>query len=161
MKTRLIIFLMCLFAWFSGADTHAQTDVKHLSWGKVANNMPTEWYNSEQARNIADQLLARQMDCGGWQKNIPYHHLLTDAELAKVRRTGVGATIDNGATTTEMRFLARVYACCGDARYKDAFVKGLHYLFEAQYDNAAGHSSTRHGARRTTLHTLLITTMPW
>ena len=135
MKTRLIIFLMCLFAWFSGANTHAQTDVKHLSWGKVANNMPTEWYNSEQARNIADQLLARQMDCGGWQKNIPYHHLLTDAELAKVRRTGVGATIDNGATTTEMRFLARVYACCGDARYKDAFVKGLHYLFEAQYDN--------------------------
>lgn len=135
MNTRLITFLMCLFAWLSVADTHAQTDLKRLPWVKMADRMPAEWYAGSEARSIADQLIARQMDNGGWQKNLPYQHLLTDDELAHVQRSGVGATIDNGSTTTEMRFLARVYGLSGDVRYKDAFVKGLHYLFKAQYDN--------------------------
>lgn len=135
MNIRLITFLVCLFHWFSVTGTYAQTTPSNLSWVKMADKMPTEWYGSDEARSIADQLIVRQMDNGGWQKNIPYQHLLTDTELAEVQRTGVGSTIDNGSTTTEMRFLARVYSLSGNTRYKEAFVKGLHFLFEAQYDN--------------------------
>ena len=135
MRTRMIIFLVCLFAWYSGAMAQPQTNLSRMSWGKVADKMPAAWYGCEYAQLIADQLVARQMVDGGWQKNIPYHHLLSERELADVRRTGPGATIDNGATTTEMRFLARVYKHCEDERYKDAVVKGLRYLFKAQYDN--------------------------
>ena len=135
MKTRsLILFFILLLGW-SSARAQAKVDLARLPWKKVAMRLPAEWYGGPQARQIADQLLARQMDCGGWQKNIPYHHLLAPDELARVRRTGPGATIDNGATTTEMYFLARVYAGSGDSRYKEAFLKGFRYLLEAQYDN--------------------------
>ena len=97
--------------------------------------MPDEWYGSDTAQAIADQLVMRQMDNGGWQKNVPYHKLLDDDELAKVRRTGVGATIDNGATTLEMQFLAKVYGRTANSDYKASFLKALDYLLEAQYDN--------------------------
>lgn len=97
--------------------------------------MPDEWYGSDTAQAIADQLVMRQMDNGGWQKNVPYHKLLDDDELAKVRRTGVGATIDNGATTLEMQFLAKVYGRMANSDYKASFLKALDYLLEAQYDN--------------------------
>jgi PelA/Pel-15E family pectate lyase len=47
-------------------------------------------------------------------------------------------TVDNGATTTELRFLARVQQVFpgheGEA-YRAAFLKGLRYLLEAQYPN--------------------------
>ena len=137
MRTRILSLLACCALMCAGtcAQTNTSTDINRLSWGKVANGMPASWYAGEQAEAIADQLLARPMDCGGWQKNIPYHRLLSPDELSRVRRTGPGATIDNGATTTEMRFLARVYGATGEARYKEGFLKGLGYLFEAQYAN--------------------------
>lgn len=135
MKTRTLLFLLILWLGWPSARAQVEGDVDRLPWKKVAMRLPAEWYGGGQARQIADQLLARQMDCGGWQKNIPYHHLLPAGELAKVRRTGPGATIDNGATTTEMCFLAKVYAGSKDERYKEAFLKGFRYLLEAQYAN--------------------------
>lgn len=44
-------------------------------------------------------------------------------------------TIDNDATTTEIYFISRVYNATGEERYKAAAMKGIDYLFEAQYDN--------------------------
>ncbi len=135
MKAQILSLLCCLFAWLLPVQAQDSPNIRDFSWKKVADRMLDEWYGGQQARAIADQLLARQMESGGWQKNIPYHHLLSAEELAKVNRTGVGSTIDNGATTTEMRFLARVYAHSGEDRYREGFLRGLRYLFEAQYDN--------------------------
>lgn len=72
----------------------------------------------------------------GWAKNTDYHRLPAArvAEL-KSRRSETGATFDNGATIRELRFLARVYSQTGDRRYKDAFIRGLDYIFLSQYDN--------------------------
>jgi pectate lyase len=42
-------------------------------------------------------------------------------------------TFDNGATTDELRFLARAYNVTHDQRYRDAFDKGLRYILQAQY----------------------------
>jgi PelA/Pel-15E family pectate lyase len=44
-------------------------------------------------------------------------------------------TFDNDATTDELNFLARVYRAQGGDRYRDAFLRGLHYILEAQYPN--------------------------
>ncbi|WP_204266508.1 pectate lyase, partial [Enterobacter hormaechei] len=47
-------------------------------------------------------------------------------------------TIDNNATTSELRFLARVQAMAPGAegeRYRAAFLKGVRYLLEAQFPN--------------------------
>ena len=126
-------FLVLLFIPYGRLN--AQSDFEKKRWRDVANSMPAAWYGGEQSRKVANQLIVRQMDCGGWQKNINYHRLLTKKELAGVRRVGPGATIDNSSTTTEMIFLAKMYGGCKDERYKESFVKALRYLFESQYEN--------------------------
>jgi PelA/Pel-15E family pectate lyase len=46
-------------------------------------------------------------------------------------------TFDNDATTTELRFLAKVIAAdpARSAEYRAAFARGLHYIFAAQFPN--------------------------
>ena len=45
---------------------NAQQDSSKLSWSKVANSLPEEWYSTEQAVLIADTVLAYQTEIGGW-----------------------------------------------------------------------------------------------
>src|SRR5687767_235580 len=136
--TYLAIFLFNAAVGF--AQQEAVSNVKDylkLSWKNVATRMPDEWYASSEAKAVADQVIFCQQDIGGWAKNKPYHHPLTKKDSVEITRLrpGVGATIDNGATITEMRFLTLVYARHKDVRYKTSFVKGLHYLLLAQYPN--------------------------
>lgn len=106
-------------------------------WSEVATRMPADWYASEAAMEVARQVIFCQQEIGGWMKNEPYHRPLSEAQRAEVvtRRSAPGATIDNGATTLEMRFLAKVYKNQGGEELRAAFIRGLNYLFEAQYDN--------------------------
>jgi PelA/Pel-15E family pectate lyase len=108
-----------------------------LPWKTVATRMPDDWYGSDTAKQVAGNVLFCQQEIGGWAKNKPYHHPLTDAARAAVEksRAGVGATIDNGSTTTEMKFLVKMYNHTKEARYYEAFEKGLNYLLQAQYPN--------------------------
>src|SRR5262249_43912023 len=43
--------------------------------------------------------------------------------------------IDNGATYSQLVFLARVYTAKQISRHKDSFLSGLDYLLNAQYGN--------------------------
>ena len=45
------------------------------------------------------------------------------------------ATIDNGATTTEIRFLMRLFAATGDSLCLESALRGVRYLLSMQYDN--------------------------
>ena len=145
---KVINVLSCCFAvlllWSCvgsvAAQNPSETGAKNyleLSWRKVATGMPDEWYGTADARKIADNVVFCQQNIGGWAKNKPYHHPLSKADSIEIIKTkaGVAATFDNGATITEMRFLARVYAGTGDERYRNAFDKGLAYILEAQYPN--------------------------
>jgi PelA/Pel-15E family pectate lyase len=113
------------------------------------------WYASPEARAIADTIVSFQTPAGGWSKNQDRtkpprlkgqrfannaeHMALDDSFDAPVDRfwTFVG-TLDNGATTTEMRFLAKVQQQLpgkdGDA-YRASIIKGVNYLLAAQYPN--------------------------
>ena len=51
--------------------------------------------------------------------------------MAKV--TSCTGTFDNGATTGELRFLARAFRATNEPRYKQTFLKGLSHILEAQY----------------------------
>lgn len=114
-----------------------QGDYLTYSWKKVATQMPATWYASADAEKVAATVLYCQLDAGGWAKNKPYHHPMTAEDSSSVRenRSGIGATIDNGATTTEMIFLANIYAATGEGRYFTAFEKGIYYLLSSQYPN--------------------------
>jgi len=100
--------------------------------------MTAEWFESDSARRIADNVLSFQTPSGGWSKHV-------DLTL-RPRRPGESyfaesddwqyiATIDNGATTSQLRFLSRAYNGTGDHRYRDAVAKGLDYLLAAQLPN--------------------------
>ena len=96
-----------------------------------------EWYNGAEARQIADNVLLYQRDNGGWDKNIDMATPLAPAERAKILadKDAPHSTIDNGATVTQLHYLARVFNATQQPQYGDAFLKGLDYLLAAQYAN--------------------------
>lgn len=97
-----------------------------------------EFFTTPEAARIGRQLLLWQRDTGGWPKNVDMAAPLSEAERAKLlsdksRRND--STIDNQATTTQMYFLARLYAASGDRLWREAFRRGLDFLLEGQYPN--------------------------
>src|SRR5262245_36008401 len=88
---------------------------------------PDAWFASDEGKRVAANILAHQSELGGWPKN-------TDTTAPfKGDRKDIKPTFDNGATTDELRLLARAYAATGDKAYRAAFEKGLDYLLKAQY----------------------------
>ena len=115
------------------AARHAQG---RLAWSQCQ-DQPPAWYGSAQAVRVADQVLLYQRRSGGWPKNIDMARALTDAERREVAGAAADtdSTIDNGATTTQLRFLARVYDATRANRFRAAFEAGFDYLLAAQYPN--------------------------
>lgn len=108
-----------------------------IKWGDALDQKP-EWYGSDEAVRIADNLLLYQLDTGGWPKNVDMTKVLTEGEktsLIKQKRASTESTIDNGATYKQLTFLARVFTAKKLMRHKEAFLSGVDYLLKAQYDN--------------------------
>jgi pectinesterase len=99
--------------------------------------MPDEWYGSEESVIVAENVLLYQRDIGGWPKNTAMHLPLTEPEKAKISDDkGLNdAIFDNSATTTEMRFLARMFNKTQNETYMDSFNRGLNFVLDAQYEN--------------------------
>jgi len=116
--------------------TDEKVNYLNLNWRHVATRMPAEWYGSREAKMVADSVLKYQTKIGGWIKNSGFHKgCVVQEEWERVQTTGIGATFDNGATITEMMFLAKIYSKGKDERYCKSFMKALDYIFEAQYPN--------------------------
>ena len=117
---------------------------------------PAEWYGSAEARKIADIVVSFQTPAGGWSKNLDMsEHRRAPGERFAVDNASLYeseadfdaphdlqwnyvGTFDNGATVTELRFLAKVIAASEPeqtAAYRAAFLHGLDYIFAAQYPN--------------------------
>eukprot|EP01034_Spumella_vulgaris_P033557 gene33556-41408_t len=103
-----------------------------------------------EARSVAANIVSFQTPAGGWGKNADrsaaprqrgQHYVVDDmypgTAAARDAWSYVG-TIDNNATTSELRFLARVQGQFPGAQgepFRAAFLKGLRYLFNAQFPN--------------------------
>jgi PelA/Pel-15E family pectate lyase len=137
MKSRDIRFLVFILLTTFSIDSKCQIPIAQRSWKYVATQMPDDWYGSEESKAVAENVLLYQRDAGGWPKNTPIHNPLTEAEKAKVNDDkGLNdAIFDNSATTTEMKFLARMYNKTNNQAYKDSFNNGLKFILDAQYDN--------------------------
>jgi hypothetical protein len=104
-----------------------------------------EFFQSDEARRIGDQLLLYQRVTGGWPKNIDMAKPLSNKEREKIvadKQKHNDSTTDNDATTLQMIFLARLYQSTKDVRYRDAFRQGVAYLLSGQYENGGGLAST-------------------
>jgi PelA/Pel-15E family pectate lyase len=89
---------------------------------------PDAWYRGDEAARIAENVLSHQSERGDWPKNLD-----TSAAPYRDDRSRLFGTFDNGATVGEMRFLARAFVATGQARYRDAFIKGLDHMLAARY----------------------------
>jgi PelA/Pel-15E family pectate lyase len=115
----------------------------------------TAWYASPEARRMADIVVSFQTPAGGWSKHTDFtRHVRAPGELFTSdnnsrfvltkdfdRAENAGwsyvGTFDNDATTTELRFLAKVISAnpTNAAPWQKAFLHGLDYIFAAQYPN--------------------------
>jgi len=98
------------------------------------------WYATEAARHIGDVILSFQTPAGGWGKNAPRDGAPRRKGQSFVveDETHYVGTIDNDATVTELRFLARLSDAApeGDGNaYRIGLQDGLTYLYNAQYPN--------------------------
>lgn len=108
------------------------------SWKQIISSSDEKWFASDEATQIAENVLLYQRNIGGWPKNIQMQAPLSATDQQKLidlKSSLKDCTIDNGATCQEMLFLSKVYKQNPDVRYKNAFLKGLDYLLAAQYDN--------------------------
>lgn len=84
------------------------------------------WFAGSEAIKIADECIQYQVaNEGGWQKGMTTAH------------TGDWAhsTIDNDATTSQIRFLMRTYQQTKQQKYLDCAMRGVDCLFKMQYSN--------------------------
>src|SRR5829696_6268298 len=88
---------------------------------------------------VAENMLVYQRSIGGWPKHInevkvDYEKTLTDADKTKTiaDRNRKDATIDNGATTKEIRYLLKTYKTTSNKSYLEAAENGISYLLRMQ-----------------------------
>jgi PelA/Pel-15E family pectate lyase len=95
------------------------------AWDRIL-EQPAQWYRGAQARAVAENVLHYQNADGGWPKNID----MTARAAGRAE-----STIDNGATVTQLRLLARVHEGAAEPRFRRAIERGLDGLLDAQYQN--------------------------
>lgn len=130
--------------------------------GNGEKSMPLDqaasWYGSPAALRVADNIVSFQTPAGAWGKNQPRDRPVRlrgqefvagsnskystpgDFDKAREPEWNYVGTIDNGATVTEIRFLAKVARQLPEAAaapYRNSLLKGLDYLFRAQFPNGA------------------------
>jgi PelA/Pel-15E family pectate lyase len=107
--------------------------VDAISWNR-AQQQQAEWFRTDEGRQVVENVLLYQFPSGGWPKNIDMARPLSDpAKRRLANRRRDEATIDNGGTYTQLRFLARAHSAAGDERVREAFLKGFDWLLAAQY----------------------------
>jgi PelA/Pel-15E family pectate lyase len=119
-------------------------------------NQPAASYSAVEARRIADIIVSFQTPAGGWSKNMdmsqhprapgegfaPDNHSLylgdVDFDAPHDTNWNYVGTFDNNATITQLRYLAKVIGTVGARTgtvYRASFMRGLDYIFAAQYPN--------------------------
>lgn len=85
-----------------------------------------------------EAVLSFQLPVGGWSKSIDY----TKGTRTPGMQWTTGGdpwhyapTFDNRATIDELRFLAAVHEVAPSTKVKDALMRGIDYIIEAQYPN--------------------------
>lgn len=105
-------------------------DARCLAKAVDLSKQPDSWFATEEGRKTMDCVLSWQSDNGDWPKNKDTTTKPYSGDRAKLQ-----GTFDNGATTDELRALARAYGVTHDARYEKAFLKGFDHILTAQYAN--------------------------
>ena len=134
-------FLLLLFI-LTNASAQKATDYRkqqnYKEWVHIAPKFDDDFFKTEEAQRIGDNVLLYQQITGGWPKNIYMPAELTEQEYKaalKAKEDINQSTIDNNATTTEIEYLARLYLATQKEKYKEGVLNGIQYLLKSQYEN--------------------------
>lgn len=100
---------------------------------------PAEWFASEENQKLAEIVISYQTPTGGWSKAVDYTRGPRQPGTHWTAQTGDAwhycGTFDNRTTTEQLKFLAGVFTATKREDVKAALLKGLDYVFAAQYPN--------------------------
>ncbi len=100
---------------------------------------PAEWFASKENLKLADIVISYQTPTGGWSKAVDYMKGSRQPGTHWTAQTGDAwhycGTFDNRTTTEQINFLAGVFTATKHDDVKTALMKGLDYVFAAQYPN--------------------------
>lgn len=133
MKPNNTIFLLFFLSFH-----HFQAQSPEKDFRKLIASSDENFLKSTTAATIAENVLLYQKNNGGWGKNIPMQNNLSEVEKQKIaasKNNFKATTIDNNATTQELGFLANMYRINKNETYKTAYLKGIDFLLNAQYQN--------------------------
>ena len=126
------------------------------SGSRLPLNQPAPWYGGPEGQRIADIIISFQTPAGGWSKNLDMttrrrapgelfngdtlskHTAPSDFDIPQNISWNYVGTFDNSATTTQLRFLAKVITATGpdqDSPRRRAFLRGIDYILAAQFPN--------------------------
>lgn len=103
---------------------------------------PAAWFATEGARALGARIVALQGREGGWS-NWANEIGMSDPTLKIEEARIAPQSLDDGATTTQMRILARILTAPPtpassaeeSAQFRASFIRGFEYLLKAQYPN--------------------------
>ncbi|MFC5455265.1 pectate lyase [Prosthecobacter fluviatilis] len=100
---------------------------------------PAEWFGSTENQKLAEIVISYQTPTGGWSKAVDYSQGPRQPGTHWTAQKGDAwhycGTFDNRTTTEQLKFLAGVFTATKREDVKAALLKGLDYVFAAQYPN--------------------------
>ena len=108
---------------------------------KLPSRPTRAWFASDEAKALAAAAVSFQTPSGGWSKHVA---LTKGARQPGMHWSGQSdegdswhyvGTFDNRSTTEQLRLLGGVASATGRADLRQAFNKGLDYIFDAQFPN--------------------------
>lgn len=116
----------------SAASSSVPTDTGAML--TLDGNPAASWLNKSRTKwntSRADIVTSYQQSNGGWPKNLDYNSVSTG------NGGSASGTIDNGATITEMVYLAEVYKTGKNTKYRDAVRRAANFIVSSQYSTGA------------------------
>lgn len=116
----------------SAASSSVPTDTGAML--TLDGNPAASWLNKSRTKwntSRADIVLSYQQSNGGWPKNLDYN------SVSAGNGGSASGTIDNGATITEMVYLAEIYKTGKNIKYRDAVRRAANFIVSSQYSTGA------------------------
>ncbi len=106
---------------------------------ELDSDTPESYFASDETWKLAEAVISYQTPTGGWSKSVDYKFGPRQPGMHWTSQKGdpwhYCGTIDNRTTTEQIKLLAGVYSATKNEAIKSAVMRGLEYLFEAQYPN--------------------------
>lgn len=147
-RTRKWLLLVVALMMSAGTTAVAQSGSRVRITDLI--DKPDDWFKTDEGTRVVSNIIALQTVHGGWHKNydatLPLEQLVPKKRENEKRNPQVPqsdgpgawdrtATIDNNATYSELRILARAVRVTGNDKAKASFDRGVAFLLKCQYEN--------------------------